>query len=1314
MTSPPIPSNEQERLDALYSLNILDTLPEEEFDSLTELASFICGVPISLITFIDKDRQWFKSKKGFEDEETTREVSFCAHAINEPDELMEIKDAEKDVRFENNPLVVGDPHIKFYAGVPIVDQDGLALGTLCIIDTKPGKLSKKQKKALRSLAVQASALVQLRAQSIAFHQNQQRYSDVLNNVDDIIFELTEDWKFEFVNKKFISLSGYSAKELKQIYYWDLIQKGHKNRAVEFYRNQLLEKKETSYLEFPFVNKRDKEIWVGQNVVMKFDTKGNVYRILGVCRDITTIREEKQALKLLSENTKDLICLHEPDGTYLYVSNSVKDLLGFETHELVGKSPYDYIHPGDLNASNKDFGVRLREERITGLEYRFRHKDGRYIWFEAYTKPITNEYGEVTSIQTSSREISARKNAEIQLQRNKNNLEAIIENSDAAIWSINSKFNFTVFNQVYSTIYFSITGKYPQIGEHGIDERNGFLNLESSYSRTLAGEQFSEELNAIINGRKKTFKNYYNPTKNSQGKITGVSIYSRDITEEIAIRDRAERYKEGLKLLNEISTNNYLSEKLRIQKALELSCFYLKMQFGALTIFDGDNVLVKYLHDEINTGLVAGMNLPLEGSFSQYIRELNKPVAIGKLDRMSQKKLRNAEELGIASVAGTPFRVHGKLKGVLIFSSTKIKEFDANDLDFVNLMASWIGAIQERGVFEKQLVSEKETLREFVRSAPAAIAMFNTQVEYVAASAKWNEDYGLGDENLIGRSHYEVFPEVSEEWKSIHKQCIGGKVISKERDLFEREDGSQQWIKWEVRPWYESHKEIGGLIMFTEDVTHLVEQEKELLQAKEEAVSAAIAKETFLSTMSHEIRTPMNAIIGISNLLLADQPRQDQYENLNLLKFSSMNLLTLINDILDFNKIESGMMVLESIDCNLKGLVNSVCETLRIRADEKGLRLIFDFDDRIPEYLKTDPVRVTQILTNLLSNAIKFTGKGSVRVSLEFVEQYDEYFSIKFLVEDTGIGISEEYHETIFDNFTQASPNITREYGGTGLGLAITRKLLQIMDSDIYVKSELNKGSQFWFYLFLQEGEPTSNSGEIIPKIDDQQVNSNRSINLLIAEDHKANRMVLAKFLDRWSFNYDFADNGFEALNMVQSKQYSMILMDIQMPVMDGFEAVQLIRSLEDPYFHEIPIFALTASVLLGVEEKVRQAGMNGYIGKPFEPKELYDKILENAKPANRASGVSYEDLDANIVLGDQHFAKDLMESIQSSTIPLLSSFSVALKNNESREAESLFEMLKQQGYIYAISPIRGIFEQSFSQVGEEELSKIQVFLTAFE
>ena len=1298
MIEPQIPESEPERLKSLHSLDILDTLPEKEFDDIVRLASQICDTPISLITFVDKDRQWFKARKGLSEQETPRKFAFCAHAINEPDKMLQVKDSWKDVRFEDNPLAVGEPHVRFYAGMPIVNDAGDALGTLCVIDNKPNKLSAEQEQSLKFLASQVSLLIKLRSANKKLSESERNFSRLINGLDDIIFELNDDFTFKFVNKKFIDHSGYSREELFSKKFWDIVKKGYRKDLIEFYKNQLDQGVSKSYYEFPFLTKNNREIWVGQNVVLEKEEAKT--RVLATCRDITEKRKNEHLFRLLSENSKDLICLHKPDGEYVFVSKSVKDLLGYDQEELVGKSPYDYMHPDDIQRLREDPHARTLEGiEVKGVEYRLKSRSGKYVWFESYTKPIMDQLGNVESFQTSSRDISDRKKTEQLLERNRNSIEAIIENTDAAIWSIDTSYRYKIINKVYADLVESVVGSTPSVGESCLDLGNSqFKVLVPYYEKTINGEKIEKEFRLIVQGETRYFKNYFNPITN-QGKVTGVSVYARDITEERNTKRRTDRFGDGLKLLNSISSNNYLSTETRLLKSLELACFFFGMKLGVITRVVEDEIVIRSIHSEVKHDWGKDTHLPLEGSFTKMLIDKNEPVYLETGVDMMFSPGDALQELDLKTLIGVPLYVHGELYGAVTFAAKTKKQskFDAHDVDFLNLMAAWVSSVLERDLYESQLIDEKETLREFVRSAPAAIAMLNRNVEYVAASVKWIDDYGLQNDQIIGKSYYDLFPEIGEGWKDVHQKCLAGEVISKERDSFTRSNGETQWLKWEVRPWFEAKGKIGGIIMFTELVTDIVKQEEELLKAKEEAEKAAQAKETFLSTMSHEIRTPMNAIIGISNLLMSDKPRPDQLDNLSLLKFSSTNLLTLINDILDFNKIEAGKMDLESIDFNFKEVANNVIQTLKLRAEEKGLALMFNYQGGIPEHFIGDSIRLTQVLTNLVNNAIKFTSAGYVSLDIGGIKKNDAY-DLHVSVTDTGIGIPLDKQESIFENFTQAASSVTREYGGTGLGLAICRKILLLMGSEISVTSKPGDGSKFSFTLSLPVGKVKSLKESFKRKINEHQVVENSNIYLLIAEDNHANQKVLSRFLDRWAFRYDFADNGLEAVNLVKEKPYSMVLMDIQMPVMDGFEAVRQIRAIQEPFHQQVPIFALTASVLLGVQEKVMAAGMNGYLGKPFDPDELYEKILEFAQPlATEKQMIPVISPVDSVTLNDPDFGRYLQDSFRNDVLPQLRKLLELIRADE-YEAEKLFCTLSENGMLRAFNPLNEIFSNKFKEV----------------
>jgi signal transduction histidine kinase/ActR/RegA family two-component response regulator len=375
-----------------------------------------------------------------------------------------------------------------------------------------------------------------------------------------------------------------------------------------------------------------------------------------------------------------------------------------------------------------------------------------------------------------------------------------------------------------------------------------------------------------------------------------------------------------------------------------------------------------------------------------------------------------------------------------------------------------------------------------------------------------------------------------------------------------------------------------------------------------AEKSSQAKSEFLSTMSHEIRTPLNAVIGMSNLLLMSNPRQDQKENLEILKFSAANLLSIVNDVLDFNKIEAGKVVFENIAFNMEELMNSICGGQKIKAEEKGLVFKLEVDDLLShKILFGDPTRLTQVIFNLVSNAIKFTRDGSVRVTVTAIEDRHNNITVNFAVKDTGIGIESGNLESIFEPFAQESITTTRQYGGTGLGLAIIKRLLELQGLKMTVNSKLGQGSEFSFNMEF----PVSTE-KYVPKVENQPIivgHDNLShLRVLIAEDNMVNIMLMKKLFSKWNLTPTIAENGERAVELVQYGNFDIILMDLQMPVMNGFDAAVEIRKMPDTRKANIPIIALTASALFDIRDRVFNSGMNDYVSKPFKPEELLEKM----------------------------------------------------------------------------------------------------------
>ncbi|MCH9659695.1 MAG: response regulator [Bacteroidetes bacterium] len=393
---------------------------------------------------------------------------------------------------------------------------------------------------------------------------------------------------------------------------------------------------------------------------------------------------------------------------------------------------------------------------------------------------------------------------------------------------------------------------------------------------------------------------------------------------------------------------------------------------------------------------------------------------------------------------------------------------------------------------------------------------------------------------------------------------------------------------------------------------LQDKNSELQLAKEKAEKASLAKAQFLSTITHELRTPLYAVTGLTHLLLEEDPKPDQKEHLNSLKFSGEYLLSLINNILDLNKLEANKVEVEKTTFNLKKRANDVLVALKKSADDRKNNLHFEFDENIPDKLMGDPLKLSQILINLIGNSLKFTQNGDVSVRIRKIGETKERVTLNFEVEDNGVGISKKKQKSIFETFSQASLQINRKFGGTGLGLSIVKNLLELMGSKIQLESQLGKGSKFWFdinFAVSEEFQDTKNPQNIIYDVDYVAL-ENRSV--LVVEDNKINQMITKKILEKNMMKCLVADNGNDAISLVKENDFDVVLMDIHMPGISGIEATQEIRKFDT----DLPIIALTAVTIDENLDDFYRAGFNEIIPKPFKTEEFFEKIyrtLEDKK-----------------------------------------------------------------------------------------------------
>jgi len=507
-------------------------------------------------------------------------------------------------------------------------------------------------------------------------------------------------------------------------------------------------------------------------------------------------------------------------------------------------------------------------------------------------------------------------------------------------------------------------------------------------------------------------------------------------------------------------------------------------------------------------------------------------------------------------------------------------------------------IQKRHIAEARKEQSDQRLMDIIESLDLGMARYNLQGKLTHIEPRFAQLFGKSPGDMLGlsSSDFQRATVVSEEMKSASDFEFSATHRVFEAPLIGASD--ELWLLCTTAPLQDDSGEPNGGVIVVFDITQRKKLEREMREARKAAEAGLELRKSILANVSHELHTPVNAIVGMSALLSATALSEQQREYLKTMRFSSDSLLVLIDDLLDVSRIESGKVELEFIEFDVRDNFSQLTKGLSLRAEEKGLKFSWEIDTRVANRLRGDVHRLNQVLTNLISNAIKFTEAGNVQLAIGCVMSTENTQRVRFEVKDTGIGIAANRQAAIFQEFTQEDSSTTRKFGGTGLGLAISKKIVELMGGRLELISEKNSGSSFFFELDLELG---SDQEQPVPVFNPDL----HGARILLVEDNKVNQFLAKALLTSWKARVDISEDGADAVERVKTGDYDLVLMDLQMPVMDGFEATAVIRN---ELKSSIPIIGLSANALNDERERSLQIGMDDYVSKPFKPELLYGII----------------------------------------------------------------------------------------------------------
>ncbi len=1219
MQSAPLPENEASRLRDLHQYQVLDTPPEEAFDDLTALAAQICGTPIALVSLIDAHRQWFKAKVGIEAQETSRDIAFCAHAIH-GNNLFVVADTTHDVRFADNPLVTADPHIRFYAGMPLVTPSGHALGTLCVIDRVPKQLTPDQMNGLRVLGRQVVTQLELRRQrqelehSLAKSQhNEQSHTNVIRAIEhglEGVAFLNKDGCYIYVNQAHAAIYGYQPEELigrswktlytpaviakiEQCYFPILVHIGHWTGEVQG------------------LTKSGQEVFAELSLVVAEEGGDPDHWMTCTCRDVT----ERVIARCQLESHRERLAQAQAIahvGSWEWDVATGTETWSDEQFRIFGYAPQaitptldtfrEAIHPDDQARVFKAVENAIEQNHPYEVTCRILRPHGEVRYVLCRGTVTRDPEGRATRMAGTVQDITEQKALEQILYDTIQRLDVATKSGGIGVWDFYIPENKLVWDAQMYQLYRYTIEDFPAAYEAWTSR----LHPEDKLAAEAA-------LQAAIEGRR-PFDTEFRLVLPDQSirHIKAAAIVLRD-EQGTAVRMIGINY-------------DITARKESEQAVLNLHSFQ-------------DAVLLNAPHAMIatsTTGIILHFNPAAETLLGYSAEEM-----IGKLTpavfHCTEEVVARAKiigtELGIALEPGFEVFVAKSRRNLpnqhewiyirkdgtripVLLSVTAIR-------DHTDTITGFLGMATD-------ITTRKQTeaqFRQVVESAPNGMLVANQDGVMTLVNAQIERYFGYDRQELIGQPVEILIPDrfraqhPGQRTGFFHKPTV--RAMGVNRELFgRRKDGSEFPLEIGLNPikTTEGLQVLASIVDITarkqaearleQAARDLEAHNQALAEANQVALSATRAKSEFLATMSHEIRTPMNAIVGMAELLQETPLTPDQANYVGRFSRAAGSLMELINSILDISKIEAGYMTLEAVPFDVHHLADTIAELMAGKALAKKLELLVLVHPDVPHGVIGDPTRLHQVLVNLVGNAVKFTESGHVMIKIEPAGDRSVAHSLRFSVSDTGIGIPPEKLQAIFEPFTQVDSTTTRKYGGTGLGLNISHRLVELMEGHLTVESTQGVGSTFSFIIQLPEAAFLV-ARQAEPYLD---LHARR---LLIVDDNDTNLMILREHLARSGVHLVEATSASMALKLLVDghglgEPFDLVILDYHMPGMNGLDLAEAIRARAE--FATLPLIMHVSDLQQNDTYKARALGIKSYLHKPLSRRRLMESLAIALNP----------------------------------------------------------------------------------------------------